>query len=716
MDERAVANADADADAGELTLLRCTARQLFASGASPVAVGELGLFGLLVPEASGGAGWHVAEACVIAEEAGRALTPLSWAAISVAASALADSPAHAAVLEALMRGELVGVVARRADVSVSPDEATVSGALTAHGRDPHGALVLVGQGERSLYVDLSAPGISVERVDDPLDTTRDMTRITLTNAAVTVLPGTERVGAATVATLLASADCLGALDSTVERVIDYLRDRDAFGRPIASFQAIQHRLVDLTVLVAAGRALVRRAARAVAGRHTDAARLVNAAHAYLTRRCTAALDDCVQLCGGIGFTWEWPVHHAMRRCLLTAALAPAGEPDLAPAPVPEEEEPEVFQFRGRVGRVIAEHAPLETREGHRAPTSPQQEAALRRWYQTMYDEGLVGAAWPREWGGRPDHRPWHDLVVIEELIRARAPRPIDQVLLASHVLLHFGSDQQRARYLPRIRSGQDIWCQLFSEPGAGSDLAGIQARATRRDDGTWVLAGQKTWTTDGHWAQHGLALLRTSPTTDRHGGITAFVVPMDSPGLVVRPMRTIGGAFEFNDVFLDGVELSPDQVVGEVGQGWAVAMSGLEVERFTVGGNVVLLDMLLEDVLAVARPLLHRGDIRSAISDLSSQGEAAKAFITDHANLARTATVDATDAPIAKILYSETYNRIARYGTELVARYSPVPDDVAAAARRLCDAWLWSRALTISGGSSEIMRNIIARRRLKLPS
>src|SRR5262249_4861139 len=136
MDERAVAaDADADADADELALLRSTARQLFASGASPAAVGELGLFGLLVPEASGGAGWRVAEACVIAEEAGRALTPLPWAAISVAAAELAGSPAHAAVVEALMRGDRVGVVARRADVSVSPDEATASAVLTAHGHD-----------------------------------------------------------------------------------------------------------------------------------------------------------------------------------------------------------------------------------------------------------------------------------------------------------------------------------------------------------------------------------------------------------------------------------------------------------------------------------------------------------------------------------------------------------------------------------------------------
>jgi alkylation response protein AidB-like acyl-CoA dehydrogenase len=319
----------------------------------------------------------------------------------------------------------------------------------------------------------------------------------------------------------------------------------------------------------------------------------------------------------------------MRRSVLNASFGterPRSAARLREALEAEQSAPGAEAFREHVRAVISAHAPFQAREGHRAPSTAQDEAALRAWYRTMYETGLLGASWPGEWGGRPDHQPLHELIVTEELIRARAPRPIDQVMLASHVLLHFGSPEQKQRYLPRIRSAEDIWCQLFSEPGAGSDLAGVQARARQQPDGTWVLAGQKTWTTDGHWSQFGLAMLRTSSGQKRHQGLTAFIVPMDSPGLEVRPLRTIGGAFEFNEVFLDGVVLAPEQVIGEVDNGWTVAMSGLEIERFNVGGNVVLLELLLKDVLTVADALVCDGApvssdsaVRAAVEQLVAE-------------------------------------------------------------------------------------------------
>jgi alkylation response protein AidB-like acyl-CoA dehydrogenase len=197
---------------------------------------------------------------------------------------------------------------------------------------------------------------------------------------------------------------------------------------------------------------------------------------------------------------------------------------------------------------------------------------------------------------------------------------------------------------------------------------------------------------------------------------------MDAAGLEVHPKLTIGGAYEFNDVFLDGVVLEPSQVLGTVGQGWLVAMSGLEVERFGVGGNVLLLDLLLADLVSVARAIQVDGaraldslDLRRDLAALQSDAAAARAFVDDHVERTlRDADVPA-DASIAKVLYSETYNAIARYGAGLIAEHAPVPNVVQLEAQRLIDAWLWSRALTISGGSSEVMRNIIAKRRLRLP-
>jgi alkylation response protein AidB-like acyl-CoA dehydrogenase len=185
----------------------------------------------------------------------------------------------------------------------------------------------------------------------------------------------------------------------------------------------------------------------------------------------------------------------------------------------------------------------------------------------------------------------------------------------------------------------------------------------------------------------------------------------------------MGGAHEFNDVFLDGVVLGPGHVVGEVGKGWSVAMSGLESERFTVGGNVQILELLLADLLAVTaavevdgRRLLDRPEVLDRITQLRSEAEAASAFITGRIERALAGDEGEAEASIAKLLYSEAYVRIARYAIQVVTQYEPVPDQASAAARRLKDAYLWSRNFTISGGSSEVMRNIIAKRRLHLPS
>ncbi|WP_405181921.1 acyl-CoA dehydrogenase family protein [Nocardia sp. NBC_01377] len=702
-------------DREELRLLETTARKVFESNAGLEELGELGFTGLLTPESSDGDGWRVVEASVVAKECGRALSRTPWAVTAVAAAAVAAVSDDVAPVRELLAGTSAAALARANAIS---GRVSVVGAARPE--------VLLISGTSDLFVVPNASTLTVEEVADGLDTTRELAFITLDGAAgETLTPeDTRRLRAALV--LLLCADSVGALSGSVELLTEHLTGRDAFGQPLASFQVIAHRLADLAVLIEAADALTSSAAASLAAGEPHAEQLVELAHGYLARRCAAALDDCIQLAGGIGFTWEWRLHHAMRRVLVNAAQHPTNTDVVAllgalTARTDDGSDP--ADFRHRVREVIARHRPHEAREGHRAPESPEQERALRDWYRTLYDEGLLGASWPSVWGGREDWEPRQDLVLTEELIRARAPRPIDQVGLASHVLLEFGTDEQKRKHLPLIREGRDIWCQLFSEPGAGSDLAGITARATRREDGSWVLAGQKTWTTDGHWAQFGLALLRTSTETKRHAGITAFIVPMDSPGLEVRPKPTIGGAYEFNDVFLDGVVLAPEQVVGEVGRGWSVAMSGLDLERFTVGANVVLLELLLTDVRTVAENvgadgdrLIDRADIAARITDLISQFAAAKCFLDSHITRALAGVEGEAEAPIAKILYSETYNRIARFGVEIATAHQPLPATAAGAAQRLQDAWLWSRALTISGGSSEVMRNIIGKRRLRLPS
>lgn len=386
---------------------------------------------------------------------------------------------------------------------------------------------------------------------------------------------------------------------------------------------------------------------------------------------------------------------------------------------------QLAEFRQRVRAHIAEHAPpFEAREGRRAPENAEQEAHLRRWFATLFDAGFAGADWPVEHGGRADHHPLHDRIVSEEILRARAPRPVDQVNLAAHVLLHFGSDAQKTALLPPIRRSEHVWCQLFSEPDAGSDIAAVRTRGVQQDDGSWVLDGQKTWITDGHWADMGLALVRTDPASSRHHGLSVFTVPLSASGVEVRPIRTINEAIEVNEVFLDGVTIPADSLVGEVGQGWSIIMAGLDFERFGIGGNVILLELLIDDLVNVVRhatldgkPAFEHADIRQTVTELAVEVEVAKSFIDDHVERLVSGAEQPGDGSIAKLSFAETYHRVSAYGTELAAMVCTVASDptVALAKERLKECWLWSRAYTVSGGSNEMMRNILAKRRLLLP-
>ncbi|WP_373864604.1 acyl-CoA dehydrogenase family protein [Nocardia vaccinii] len=399
---------------------------------------------------------------------------------------------------------------------------------------------------------------------------------------------------------------------------------------------------------------------------------------------------------------------------------------MSPAAVRPSER-ELAMFRVRVREFISDNAPPVTaREGHRAPENPQQEALLRSWFAALFAEGLSGGDWPVEYGGRADHHPLHDRIVSEEILRARAPRPVDQVNLAAHVLLHFGTAAQKQIYLPPIRRSEHIWCQLLSESDAGSDIAAVRSRAAPNSQGGWTLNGHKIWITDGHWADMGLALVRTDPSQARHHGLSVFLVPMTAPGMEVRPIRTAAGTFEINEVVFDEVALPPESLVGRPGQGWSIIMTGLEFERFGIGGNVVLLELLIDDLLLLARhleidgrPLIHIDDIRHRIAELAVEAEVAKAFIDDHVERMLDGADATGDAAVAKISFAETYHAIASFGAALAS--SAVPrefgstDEIEQAKQRLRECWLWSRAYTISGGSTEMMRNVLAKRRLGLP-
>jgi alkylation response protein AidB-like acyl-CoA dehydrogenase len=211
-------------------------------------------------------------------------------------------------------------------------------------------------------------------------------------------------------------------------------------------------------------------------------------------------------------------------------------------------------------------------------------AARRAWQGKLAEAGLAGVTWPKEFGGQ-GLGPIEQVIVGQEIRRAGVPGILDAIgvgMLGPTIIAH-GTDEQKSRYLGPMLHGDEVWCQLFSEPAAGSDLAAVQARARLQDDGSWRLSGQKVWTTNAQFASFGLLLARTDPDVPKHNGLTMFIVPMDAPGVTVRGLRQISGEAEFNEVFFDDAPLDADAVVGGVGNGWGTALTTLMFERVTIG-------------------------------------------------------------------------------------------------------------------------------------
>jgi alkylation response protein AidB-like acyl-CoA dehydrogenase len=386
--------------------------------------------------------------------------------------------------------------------------------------------------------------------------------------------------------------------------------------------------------------------------------------------------------------------------------------------------PELEAFRAEVREFIAQHAPkIPPRAGVRSAEDREEFTALQEWRAKLYAAGYLGADWPAEFGGRADLSAEHAIVVGEELARASAPGAQSGNVLASHALIHYGTDEQRRRHLPEIRAGRQLWCQLFSEPNAGSDLASLRTRAVRDGD-TYVIDGQKVWTTDGHWADYGYLLARTDTDAPKHKGISTFIVDMSSPGITVRPLRELTGTSDFNEVFLDSVAVPASAMIGAPGQGWAIANVTLAQERSGVGAAVVKLKMgiggltdLARQLVIDGRPAIENALVRDRIGEFTAQVEALSALT--YANLTRwlRGAERMHDGAMAKLMFSEVNLEMASYAVELAGEAGVLvegdPDVLAGGSWQ--DEFLYARAYTIAGGSSEIMRNLIAERGLALP-
>ncbi|MFK4100294.1 acyl-CoA dehydrogenase family protein [Streptomyces sp. NPDC019531] len=376
-----------------------------------------------------------------------------------------------------------------------------------------------------------------------------------------------------------------------------------------------------------------------------------------------------------------------------------------------ESTPELDAFRNKVRAFVAEHAPgVKRHAGVRAP-EPELMPAIREWTAKLYEAGFLGIDWPERYGGRPDAHPLESFVVAEEIARARTWAPVGAASLASAALIEFGTEEQRSLYLPRIRKCQDVWCQLFSEPEAGSDLASLRTRARREGD-VFVVDGQKVWTTNGQHADLGYLLARTDPDAPKHKGITAFVVDMRSPGVEVRPLREITGTTDFNEVFLDGVRVPAGNVIGSVNDGWRVAMSSLGHERSGVAARGVELFGVLDDLMRLA------GDREAdEIGELAARVQVNAAMIGLAQSRMLAGTEGVADALLGKIFFSELNHDLVEFGVGLQGTDGLLVegDPEAVAGGWWQDAYLYARAFTIAGGANEILRTQVAERGLGMP-
>jgi alkylation response protein AidB-like acyl-CoA dehydrogenase len=344
------------------------------------------------------------------------------------------------------------------------------------------------------------------------------------------------------------------------------------------------------------------------------------------------------------------------------------------------------------------------------------------WHRAMHAGGWVGIHWPPLYGGRGASI-MEQVVFAEEMGATGAPPPVNPIaiMMVGPTLMHWGTEAQKRRFIPTMLSAEEIWCQGYSEPNAGSDLASLQTRA-RADGDDLVVTGQKVWTSLAHRAHWCILLCRTDPDATKHLGISYLLVDMRSPGIVVRPLVQMTGDAEFNEVFFDEVRVPRANLVGELNQGWQVAMTTLAFERVGLG-NVYQFDRLIRELTALAasrtiagRPAIQHGAIRQRLAQLAIEAQALR--YTQYRHVTRRARGEpGPEASVAKLFGTELNLRIMNLAIDLlgpeglVERPRGATDEFSKWLRRI----LAARAFTIGGGTSEVQRNIIGERALRLP-
>ncbi|MFI6501676.1 acyl-CoA dehydrogenase [Nonomuraea typhae] len=674
---------------------------------------EQGLLGLHLPEESGGSGYGLLEAAVAIEALAERMAPGPYVPTVLAGAVVHASKQHA-LLPGLADGTLTAAVAlgsaltgaRSGDGSlvVSGTAEPVLGGASA---DILVLPVTTDDGEEWVAVDASAATVTAL---PSLDVTRAVARVELAAAAVPaerVLDGVEGPDVLNLAAILLGAEAVGLASWCVRAAADYAKVREQFGRPIGQFQGIKHKLSRMLVALEQARATVWDATRA-AGRELEyAAAIAGVMAPDAAVRCA---KDAIQTFGGIGYTFEHDAHLYYRRALtLRALLGPSAEWAASVTAL-------ALQGVAREMEVELPEGAEEMRAGIAAEIAAIAELAGQEQKRALAAQGFVMPHLPKPWGRGA--KPLEQVLIQQELKAARVKLPA--MIIGAWVvpsIATYGTREQQERFLPRTLSGELIWCQLFSEPGAGSDLANVQMKAEKVEGG-WRLNGQKIWTSVAHVAEWGICIARTDPGKPKHDGITYFLVDMKGEGVTVRPLTEMTGENLFNEVFLDDVFVPDDLVVGAVDDGWRVARNTLSNERVSLssgsGGTGASVPDLLGLVSRLGRELTP---VEAAeLAGVICEGHSINALSLRVTLKQLAGSEPGADASVRKLLSTSHAQHVSEAAVGLLGTRA-----TAAADMKLGDPGYWNRAvlatraMTIYGGTTEVQLNIIGERMLGLP-
>ncbi len=651
----------------------------------------LGLLGVAVDELAGGAGGTVEDLCAMVSEAARALVPGPVATTALATLVVTDP----VVLEALSLGEATAGIALLADLS--DDGGRVSGSAEYVLGARESGVLLLPVGDRVVLVDAAGPGVTVEPLA-ATDFSRSLAKVTLDAAPATPVAVSRRRFEDLAATVLA-AEAAGIAQWALDTAAEYAKVREQFGKPIGSFQAVKHICAEMLlrsqhISVAAADAAV--AASGDADDQLAIAAAVAAAAGIDAAKANA--KDCIQVLGGIGITWEHDAHLYLRRAygigqflggrtrwlrrvaeLTVAGLRRNLHIDLH----------SVAHLRPEISGAVAEVA--------------AQPAANRQ--RALADAGLLAPHWPAPYGRGAS--PAEQLLIDQELTAAGVQRP-DLVIgwWAVPTILEAGTPEQIAHFVPATLRGELMWCQLFSEPEAGSDLAALRTKAGRVEGG-WKLNGQKVWTSAAHKADWGVCLARTDPDAPKHKGITYFLVDMRSPGIVIRPLREITGDELFNEVFFDDVFVPDSMVVGTVNDGWRLARSTLASERVAMAHGTALGNPMEQMLRALSGSELDPA-VAERLGELLLAAQVGS--LLDHriAQLAVGGRDTGAEASARKLIGVRYRQGLEEFRMEQSAGGGIVDNDAV-------QSFLNTRCLSIAGGTEQILLTMAGERLLGLP-